>query len=60
MSPIATIEIDCELEPADGSIRGALRDRRGNRRDFAGWTELAAALMELIGDAEPPPTDKEQ
>ncbi|MDQ2621563.1 MAG: hypothetical protein M3Y45_00825 [Actinomycetota bacterium] len=60
MSPTETIEISCEVESANGSIRGLVRDRQGNQLSFTGWTEFASALTALIGDTRNQITDKEK
>lgn len=49
MSPTETIEISCEVDSANDSIRGLVRDRQGNQLRFTGWTEFASVLMSLIG-----------
>lgn len=42
------LHLSLVLEPDREPIRGALETRRGERHEFEGWIELAAALEALM------------
>jgi hypothetical protein len=46
------IRLAAEIERGDGPLTGRIIDEHGSRRDFVGWTGLAAVLTAILADAE--------
>lgn len=47
-----SIDIQCDIDSIEGSVRGVLKDAAGRSRTFSGWTEFASALMAMARDTE--------
>jgi len=47
-----SIDIQCDIDSIEGSVRGVLKDAAGRSRAFSGWTEFASALMAMARDTE--------
>ena len=47
-----SIDIQCDIDSIEGSVRGVLKDAAGRSRAFSGWTEFASALMAMARDRE--------